>query len=68
MVRFNKGDILYSKLRTYLNKVLVAPQSGYCTTEIMPFNSYCNVFLHIILIMGRVRHIFLTIRNNVDMG
>jgi len=22
---------------------LVAPQSGYCTTEIMPFNSYCNV-------------------------
>ena len=40
--RFNKGDILYSKLRTYLNKVLVAPQSGYCTTEIMPFNSYCN--------------------------
>ena len=41
--RFNKGDILYSKLHTYLNKVLVAPQSGYCTTEIMPFNSYCNV-------------------------
>ena len=41
--RFNKGDILYSKLRTYLNKVLVAPQSGYRTTEIMPFNSYCNV-------------------------
>ena len=41
--RFNKGDILYSKLRTYLNKVLVAPQSGYCTIEIMPFNSYCNV-------------------------
>ena len=40
---FNKGDILYSKLRTYLNKVLVAPQSVYCTTEIMPFNSYCNV-------------------------
>ncbi len=22
---------------------MVAPQSGYCTTEIMPFNSYCNV-------------------------
>ncbi len=41
--RFNKGDILYSKLRTYLNKVLVAPHDGYCTTEIMPFNSYCNI-------------------------
>ena len=41
--RFNKGDILYSKLRKYLYKFLVAKQSGYCTTEIMPFNSYCNV-------------------------
>jgi len=41
--KFNKGDVLYSKLRTYLNKVLVAPQAGYCTTEIIPFNSYCNI-------------------------
>ena len=33
------GQILYSKLRTYLNKVLIAPQKGFCTTEIIPF--YC---------------------------
>lgn len=33
---FKKGDVLFSKLRTYLNKVLVAPNDGYCTTEIMP--------------------------------
>ena len=33
---FQKGDVLYSKLRTYLNKVLVADQDGYCTTEIIP--------------------------------
>jgi type I restriction enzyme, S subunit len=26
-------------LRTYLNKVLVAPESGFCTTEIIPFNT-----------------------------
>ena len=26
---FKKGDVLYSKLRTYLNKVLVADQDGY---------------------------------------
>ena len=38
--KFNAGDILYSKLRTYLNKVLVAPNKGYCTTEIMPLNTY----------------------------
>ena len=33
---FKKGDVLYSKLRTYLNKVLVATEDGFCTTEIMP--------------------------------
>ena len=33
---FAKGDVLYSKLRTYLNKVLVAPEDGYCTPEIIP--------------------------------
>ena len=38
--RFDKGDVLYSKLRTYLNKVLVAPEDGYCTTEIIPIKSY----------------------------
>ena len=41
--RFNKGDVLYSKLRTYLNKVLVAPRDGYCTTEIIPFHSCCDI-------------------------
>ena len=41
--KFQKGDILYSKLRTYLNKVLIAPQTGYCTTEIIPFNSFCGI-------------------------
>lgn len=38
--RFIKGDVLYSKLRTYLNKVLVAPADGYCTTEIIPIKTY----------------------------
>lgn len=34
--KFQKGQLLYSKLRTYLNKVLVAPADGYCTGEIVP--------------------------------
>lgn len=38
--KFQKGDILYSKLRTYLNKVLVASKDGFCTTEIVPFGTY----------------------------
>ena len=40
---FKKGQILYSKLRTYLNKVLVAPQNGFCTTEIIPFSCYGTI-------------------------
>ena len=34
--RFETGDILYGKLRPYLNKVVRADQDGYCTTEIIP--------------------------------
>ena len=35
---FFKGNVLYSKLRPYLNKVIVADADGYCTTEILVFN------------------------------
>ncbi len=34
--RFETGDVLYGKLRPYLNKILIADQPGYCTTEIIP--------------------------------
>jgi type I restriction enzyme S subunit len=37
---FSKGDVLYGKLRPYLNKVLVADEDGVCTTEIIPFRCY----------------------------
>lgn len=33
---FQAGDVLYGKLRPYLNKVVIAPKAGYCTTEIVP--------------------------------
>lgn len=35
---FKKGQLLYSKLRTYLNKVLIADEDGVCTTEIIPLD------------------------------
>ncbi len=35
---FRKGMVLYSKLRTYLNKVLVADEDGFCTSEIIPLD------------------------------
>lgn len=40
---FYKGNVLYSKLRPYLNKVLVADEDGYCTTEILAFDFGQNI-------------------------
>ena len=40
---FSKGDILYSKLRPYLLKILVAPDNGICTPEIVPFTVYGGI-------------------------
>ena len=37
--RFQAGDVLYGKLRPYLNKVLIADRAGYCTTEIVPIRT-----------------------------
>ena len=37
---FRVGDILYGKLRPYLNKVLVADKPGYSTTEIVALRPY----------------------------
>ena len=41
---FNKNDILYSKLRPYLNKVLIANSKGFCSSEIVPIqpNAFIN--------------------------
>ena len=50
--QFKKGQILYSKLRTYLNKVLIADEDGFCTTEIIPItpiNGVNALFLIIVL-------------------
>ena len=37
---FKPGMVLYSKLRPYLNKVIVAEESGCCTTEIIPISLF----------------------------
>ena len=48
---FSKGNVLYSKLRPYLNKVIIADEDGYCTTEILSFdfghiyNRYAQTYL-----------------------
>ena len=39
---FEKGMILYSKLRPYLDKVILADKNGICSGELVPFWSYIN--------------------------
>ena len=36
--KFYEGQVLYSKLRPYLNKVVLADENGYCTSEILPLD------------------------------
>lgn len=40
---FAIGDILYGKLRPYLNKVVVADEPGYSTTEIVAIRPYLKL-------------------------
>ena len=49
---FTAGQVLYSKLRPYLNKVVVADDDGFCTSEILPldfgtdvYNRYAQIYL-----------------------
>lgn len=49
---FQTGDVLYGKLRPYLNKVIIADAPGFCTTEIIPIRpgpGLCSRYLHVAL-------------------
>ena len=39
-VRFSRGDVLYGKMRPYLNKVWVAQFDGLCSAEFLVFASH----------------------------
>ena len=41
---FHVGDILYSKLRPYLLKIMIADEDGICTSEIVPFRLYGDIY------------------------
>lgn len=42
-VSFDKGNVLYSKLRPYLNKVVIPEKPGYATSEMLPLCPDANV-------------------------
>ena len=43
---FRVGDVLYGKLRPYLNKVMAADRPGYSTTEIVAIRPYLSLCSH----------------------
>lgn len=59
--KFEQGDVLFGKLRPYLNKVMVADQNGVCSSEIVPIRvcdgivpEYLRIVLKSPLTMKRV--------------
>lgn len=52
--RFETGDVLYGKLRPYLNKVVIADSDGVCSTEIVPLSG--NSFLHNLYLFYWLKH------------
>jgi len=40
---FQKGDVIYGKLRPYLDKVIVADEDGICSSELIPIKTYGDI-------------------------
>ena len=66
-VRFHKGQILYSKLRPYLKKILIAPDDGICSPEIVPFDIYGGIYAEYLTTVLRAPHVDFII-NSVTYG
>ena len=48
---FLSGSVLYSKLRPYLNKVVIADEDGVCSSEVLPldFPEFSNEYAQLVL-------------------
>ena len=66
-VVFRQGQILYSKLRPYLKKILVAPKDGICTPELVPFSTLGGIEVNYLVIVLKSPHIDFAI-NSVTYG
>ena len=66
-VVFRKGQILYSKLRPYLKKILVAPKDGICTPELVPFFASSGIDVNYLVVVLKSPHVDFVI-NSVTYG
>ena len=68
VVPFDEGNVLYSKLRPYLNKVVIPKGKGYATTELVPLRpnqEYLNLTFFSHLLRGDD---FATYANTISSG
>lgn len=65
--RFSQGDVLYGKLRPYLDKVIVANEPGVCTTEIIPITNYGNIYPEFLRLLLKAPN-FITYANSSTHG
>ena len=66
-VVFHKDQILYSKLRPYLKKILIAPNDGIATPELVPFDLIGGILPEYMLYVLKCPHIDFVI-NTVTYG
>lgn len=52
---FHKNYVLYGKLRPYLDKVLVAPEDGVATTELVPIRCFNGISPHYLRLTLKAR-------------
>lgn len=64
---FENGQILHSKLRPYLKKILIAPDRGICTSELVPFDIIGNCDNRFIVFVLKSSYIDFLI-NSVSYG
>ena len=66
---FYKGQILYSKIRPVLNKVIIAPYDGLCSADMYPISAKENVrFLQYIMLSAFfVKQVDLVTRDRIKM-
>ncbi len=65
---FDSSQVLYSKLRPYLNKVVVPDSSGVCTTELLPLSPLENVVNKVYLATALRSSEFVTFASNHSSG
>ncbi|MEI6894350.1 MAG: restriction endonuclease subunit S [Colwellia sp.] len=65
--KFITGDVIYGKLRPYLDKVLVADECGVCSTEMIPIRAYSSVLPEFLKMIMKTPY-FVDYANNSTHG